>query len=115
MDTHITDPEFIDFCKHHSSLEVVEKVTGGNIRGLDKIALTNFSRRGHLPSTVENILLAYFFQEFANKVYDRNSLCRVHDYWVTKKVNTVPQAEEMVKKDIHVVLDELKTNKNNTI
>lgn len=114
METNINNPEFIGFCKHASSIEVVEKVTNGNVRGLDKIALSNFSRRGQLPTTVENMLLAYFFNEFANKVYDRNSLSRMHDYWVTRKVTTVSQAEEMMKKDIHVVMEEIDATNHNS-
>lgn len=109
MAIEINHSEFLDFCKTATSMEVVEKVTEGNVRGLDTVAIRKLSMRRQLPCEIENILLAYFFREFANKVYDRNSLSKLYDHWVTRRVVTVSQAEKMVKEDIHSVLEELNT------
>lgn len=107
MTIDLRNRDFIKFCQTADPLEVLKVITGDKIRGLDKLALSSLSAKRKLPEGIRNLLLAYFFSEFANKVYHRNDLSRIYDYWAAKKVMTVQQAEEMMKKDIHTVLKKI--------
>lgn len=104
MTIDIRHPDFISFCQTVDCFEVVNRMTGNNIRGLDKIAMSSLAARGQLPPGVKNMLLAYFFHEFANTVYHRNDLGRVYDYWAANNVKTIGQAEKMFDIDIYKVV-----------
>lgn len=108
MSKLLNDPEFLQFCEMASPREMVEKLTNNNIRGLENIALRSLSTRKKLPGNVVNILLVYFFETFANQVYNRNDLSRIYDYWSSKEIRTVSQAVEMSNEDIEQVLMTLK-------
>ncbi|WP_079508520.1 hypothetical protein [Mesobacillus jeotgali] len=108
MTKQITEPEFLTFCETAEPIEVVEKITDNNIRGLENIALRSISTRNKLPDNVVNLLVAYFYSHFGNQVYNRNDLARLYDYWASKDVRTMAQASEMVQEDIEEVLKSLK-------
>jgi replication initiation and membrane attachment protein DnaB len=108
MEKLFKDPEFLQFCETALPVEVVEKFTNNNIRGLENIALRSISTRKKLPPNVVNVLLAYFYQTHANQVYNRNDLARLYDYWASKEVRTISQAIEMAEEDIGEVLNTLK-------
>ncbi|WML47257.1 hypothetical protein RCG23_17320 [Neobacillus sp. PS3-34] len=108
MKKDLNEPDFIRFCETASPLEMVSELTNGNIRGLEMLALRTLANRRQLPAVVVNVLLVYFFSTFANKVYDRNDLSRMYDYWATKHVLTFAQAKEMTQNDINVLLQRLK-------
>ncbi|AND39775.1 MULTISPECIES: hypothetical protein [Cytobacillus] len=104
----LNDPDFIQKCETSSPLEMVEYLTGGNIRGLEKIALGTLANRKQLPANVVNVLIVYFFSTFANKVYDRNDLARLYDYWASNHVYSLAKAQEMTGEYIEKVLASLK-------
>ncbi|WP_026584100.1 hypothetical protein [Bacillus sp. J33] len=104
----LEDPEFMHFCETASPLEMVERLTDGNIRGLEKIALSALANRKQLPANVVNVLLVYFFSTFANKVYDRSDLARLYDYWASNHVFTLAKAQEMTEENIENILSGLK-------
>ncbi|MCS0822508.1 hypothetical protein NX029_00905 [Cytobacillus firmus] len=104
----LNDPDFIQKCETSSPLEMVEYLTGGNIRGLEKIALGTLANRKLLPANVVNVLIVYFFSTFANKVYDRNDLARLYDYWASNHVYSLAKAQEMTGEYIEKVLASLK-------
>ncbi|MBT2689875.1 hypothetical protein J7I93_16940 [Bacillus sp. ISL-47] len=104
----LKDPNFVQFCETASPLEMVEHLTGGNIRGLEKIALGTLANRRQLPPNVVNVLLVYFFSTFENKVYDRNDLARLYDYWSSNHVYSFSKAQEMTEENIENVLSCLK-------
>lgn len=104
----LNDPDFIQKCETSSPLEMVEYLTGGNIRGLEKIALGTLANRKQLPAIVVNVLIVYFFSTFANKVYDRNDLARLYDYWASNHVYSFAKAQEMTGEYIEKVLAGLK-------
>jgi replication initiation and membrane attachment protein DnaB len=108
MNRQITDPEFLSFCETAKPIEVVEKITNQNIRGLENIALRSISTRNKLPANVVNLLVAYFYSHYGNQVYNRNDLARLYDYWASKDVRTMANAAEMVQEDIEEVLKSLK-------
>ncbi|WP_102262268.1 hypothetical protein [Mesobacillus jeotgali] len=108
MNKLLTDPEFLSFCEDAMPIEVVEKFTDNNIRGLENIALRSISTRNKLPSNVVNLLVAYFYSHYGNQVYNRNDLARLYDYWASKDVRTMTQAAEMTNEDIEEVLKTLK-------
>jgi replication initiation and membrane attachment protein DnaB len=108
MNKLLNDPEFLRFCETALPIEVVEKLTNNNIRGLENIALRSISTRKKLPANVVNVLLVYFFSAYANQVYDRNDLARIYDYWASREVRTIPQAIEMTSENIEQVLNTLK-------
>ncbi|CAM3730789.1 hypothetical protein [Mesobacillus thioparans] len=109
MDKQITEPEFLSFCETATPIEVVEKLTNHNIRGLENIALRSISTRNKLPANVVNLLVAYFYDHYGNQVYNRNDLARLYDYWGSKDVRTMAKAVEMVQQeDIEEVLKTLK-------
>jgi replication initiation and membrane attachment protein DnaB len=108
MENIFKDPEFLQFCESALPIEVVEKLTNNNIRGLENIALRSISTRKKLPPNVVNVLIAYFYSAFANQVYNRNDLARLYDYWASKEVRTMPQALEMTDEDIHQVINTFK-------
>ena len=109
MNDVFNNPIFIDFCETASQLEVAEKVIGGSARGLDKIALGALQSKKALPNIVLNLMVAYFFSSFANKVYHRNDLYKLYSYWVTKRVLTISQAKQMMEEDIHLVFERMKS------
>lgn len=104
----LNDPDFMQKCETSSPLEMVEYLTGGNIRGLEKIALGTLANRKQLPANVVNVLIVYFFSTFANKVYDRNDLARLYDYWASNHVYSLAKAQEMTGEYIEKVLASLK-------
>jgi len=108
MNKLLNDPEFLRFCETALPIEVVEKLTNNNIRGLENIALRSISTRKKLPASVVNVLLVYFFSAYANQVYNRNDLARIYDYWASREVRTIPQAIEMTNENIEQVLNTLK-------
>ncbi|WHX42358.1 hypothetical protein QNH36_09560 [Mesobacillus sp. AQ2] len=108
MSRQITDPEFLSFCETAKPIEVVEKITNHNIRGLENIALRSISTRNKLPANVVNLLVAYFYSHYGNQVYNRNDLARLYDYWASRDVRTMAKAAEMVQEDIEEVLKSLK-------
>lgn len=108
MEKLFRDPEFLQFCETALPIEVVEKFTQNNIRGLENIALRSISTRKKLPQNVVNVLLAYFYLSYGNQVYNRNDLARLYDYWASKEVRTISQAIEMAEEDINQVLDTLR-------
>ena len=108
MNKLLNDPEFLRFCETALPIEVVEKLTNNNIRGLENIALRSISTRKKLPASVVNVLLVYFFSAFANQVYNRNDLARIYDYWASREVRTISQAIEMTNENIEQVLNTLK-------
>lgn len=105
---NLTDPEFLTFCENAMPIEVVEKFTDNNIRGLENIALRSISTRSKLPANVVNLLVAYFYNHYGKQVYNRNDLARLYDYWASKDVRTMAQATEMINEDIEQVLSSLK-------
>ena len=108
MNKLLNDPDFLHFCETALPIEVVEKLTNNNIRGLENIALRSISTRKKLPANVVNVLMVYFYSAFANQVYNRNDLARVYDYWASKEVRTMQQAVEMTNENIEQVLNNLK-------
>jgi replication initiation and membrane attachment protein DnaB len=108
MNIQLTDPEFLTFCETAMPIEVVEKFTNNNIRGLENIALRSISTRNKLPANVVNLLIAYFYSHYGNQVYNRNDLARLYDYWASKDVRTLTQAAELLNEDIEAVLETLK-------
>jgi replication initiation and membrane attachment protein DnaB len=108
MNKQLTDPEFLSFCENAMPIEVVEKITDNNIRGLENIALRSISTRSKLPGNVVNLLVGYFYSHYGNQVYNRNDLARLYDYWASKDVRTMTQAAEMTNEDIEEVLKTLK-------
>jgi replication initiation and membrane attachment protein DnaB len=108
MNKLLNDPDFLHFCETALPIEVVEKLTNNNIRGLENIALRSISTRKKLPANVVNVLLVYFFSTFANQVYNRNDLARLYDYWASNEVRTMQQAVEMTNENIEKVLNTLK-------
>ncbi|KON88687.1 hypothetical protein AF332_19005 [Sporosarcina globispora] len=108
MINSLNDPDFVQKCETATPLIMVENITGGNIRGLEKIALGTLASRKQLPPNVVNVLLVYFFSTFANKVYDRNDLARLYDYWASNHVYSFAKAMEMTDEDIEKVLAGLK-------
>ncbi|WML48667.1 hypothetical protein RCG23_00485 [Neobacillus sp. PS3-34] len=108
---YLNEPYFNKKCETATPFEMLLTLTNGNIRGLDTLVLnTLLSKKRLLPPIVVNALLVYFFNSFAEKVYDRNDLSRLHDYWLAKRVCTFSQAREMFKEDINQVLQRLKNN-----
>lgn len=105
----INDTIFIDFCETASNLEVAEKVIGGPVRGLDKLALGALPRKKALPNIVLNLMVAYFFSSFAHKVYHRNDLSTLYNYWVTKRVSTRSHAKQMMEEDIDIMFERIKS------
>ncbi len=108
MNNLLNDQEFLTFCETALPVEVVEKFTGNNIRGLENIALRSISTRNKLPANVVNLLVAYFYSHYGNQVYNRNDLARLYDYWASKDVRTMSQAVDMVNEDIEGILKTLK-------
>ena len=108
MNKQLTDPEFLTFCETAMPIDVIEKFTNNNIRGLENIALRSISTRNKLPANVVNLLVAYFYSHYGNQVYNRNDLARLYDYWASKDVRTMTQAGEMINEDIEAVLKTLK-------
>lgn len=108
MNKQLTDPEFLTFCETAKPIEVVEKFTDNNIRGLENIALRSISTRNKLPANVVNLLVAYFYSHYGNEVYNRNDLARLYDYWASKDIRTMTQATEMINEDVEAVLKTLK-------
>jgi replication initiation and membrane attachment protein DnaB len=108
MNKQLTDPEFLSLCEKAMPIEVVEKFTDNNIRGLENIALRSISTRNKLPANVVNLLVAYFYSHYGNQVYNRNDLARLYDYWASKDIRTMTQAVEMTNEDIEEVLKTLK-------
>jgi replication initiation and membrane attachment protein DnaB len=108
MNKLLNDPEFLRFCETALPIEVVEKFTNNNIRGLENIALRSISTRKKLPANVVNVLLAYFYSYFGNQVYNRNDVARLYDYWASREIRTMPQAIEMANEDIEQVLTTIK-------
>ncbi|NHM32135.1 hypothetical protein [Neobacillus terrae] len=100
--------EFNEFCQKATPEEMLSVLTNGNTRGLDFLALRSLSNRRQLPSNIVNVLLFYFFKEFANKVYDRNDLARLYDHWAGMRIRNFQQAKELTQKDIHEVLKKIK-------
>ena len=91
-------------CRYASPLETLSAATGGNVRGLDLLATRMVLARIQLPAEALNVLLIYFFQTFANKVFDRNDLLKVYDFWLKNRVKTYRDAIEMTNRDIFTVL-----------
>ncbi|CEG27053.1 hypothetical protein [Bacillus sp. B-jedd] len=91
-------------CRYAPPLETLAAATGGKVRGLDLLATRMVLSRNHLPQEALNVLLVYFFQTFANKVFDRNDLLKVYDFWLKNRVGTYQEAMEMTKRDIFTVL-----------
>jgi replication initiation and membrane attachment protein DnaB len=108
MNKQLTDPEYLTFYETAQPIEVVEKFTDHNIRGLENIALRSISTRTKLPANVVNLLVAYFYSHYGNQVYNRNDLARLYDYWASKDVRTMTQAAEMINEDIEEILKTLK-------
>lgn len=108
MNKQLTEPEFLSFCETAAPIEVVEKFTNNNIRGLENIALRSISTRNKLPANVVNLLVAYFYSHYGTQVYNRNDLARLYDYWASKDVRTLTQAADLVQEDIEEVLKTLK-------
>ncbi|WP_210363906.1 hypothetical protein [Bacillus sp. REN3] len=108
MEKLLNDQEFFQLCETASLEEMAVRLTEGNIRGLENIALRSISTRKTLPLPVRNVLLAYFFNTFANEVYDRNDLARIYDYWTSEGIQTLPQAIGKTSEDITQVLKKLK-------
>ncbi|WP_059170392.1 hypothetical protein [Bacillus sp. FJAT-27445] len=98
------DIELYEICRDLSPFDVLHIVTGGNVRGLDLLALRRLLSKGRTQSEIVNVLLVYFYQTFANKVFDRNALLKVYDYWQKNNVYTYKQAMEMTKRDIYSIL-----------
>ena len=90
----LNDPEFVNDCHTIPPFEMLQVLTNGNIRGLDKLALRTLDQRKQLPMAVVNVLLVYFFSTYSNKVYDRNSLARVYDHWAKNNIKTFSQAKD---------------------
>ena len=105
----INNPGFIKFCETASQLEVAEKVIGGPARGLDKLALRALQSKKALPNIVLDLMVTYFFSSFANKVYHRNDLYKLYSYWVTRRVLTLSQAKQMMKEDIQLMFERMKS------
>ncbi|MBM7694103.1 replication initiation and membrane attachment protein DnaB [Peribacillus deserti] len=101
----LNDPTFVKYCHTTTPMEMLQELTSGNIRGLDKLALRTLSQRKQLPLAVVNVLLVYFFSTYGNKVYDRNSLARVYDHWAKNNVLTFSQAKEAASIDIVDILE----------
>ncbi|PLT29744.1 hypothetical protein [Peribacillus deserti] len=78
--------ELIRYCKELTPMEMLYRLTKGNIRGLDLIAVKNLSVKKRMPDDIFNLLLCYFYEEFGSTVYYRNDFGRVYLYWVRKKV-----------------------------
>ncbi|WP_316568769.1 hypothetical protein [Neobacillus sp. YIM B06451] len=95
-------------CRHSSPYEVLHTVTGGNVRGLDLLALRRVLAKNKQPSEIVNVLLIYFYKTFANQVYDRNALLKVFDFWKKNNVDTFKQAVDMTARDIHTILSDRK-------
>lgn len=91
-------------CRYATPLETLKAATGGKVRGLDLLAARMIFSRNHLPAEAVNVLLVYFFKTFANKVFDRNDLLKVYDFWLKNRVGTYQEAIEMTKRDIFTVL-----------
>ncbi|WP_409300068.1 hypothetical protein [Peribacillus sp. SCS-155] len=105
MQMNMNDPNFRNYLISSASQEeLVKKLTNGNIRGLDRLALRTISQRRQLPNEVVNVLLAYFFGTFANTVYDRKLLGKIYDFWANQGVHTFAHALTMAKLDITDVL-----------
>ncbi|MCA1038332.1 hypothetical protein LCM00_02315 [Bacillus infantis] len=105
MLNNLYDPEFIRFCETATPLEMVTRLTGGKVRGLENLAIRSLSSRKQLPKEAVNVLLVYFYDAFAHQVYDRNSLARLYDYWATKNVRSFAAARDMTKIDIKTILN----------
>lgn len=108
MNKQLTDPEYLTLYETAQPIEVVEKFTDHNIRGLENIALRSISTRTKLPANVVNLLVAYFYNHYGNQVYNRNDLARLYDYWASKDIRTMTQAAEMINEDIEEILKTLK-------
>jgi replication initiation and membrane attachment protein DnaB len=104
----LNDPEVVQMCETASQHEMVEHLTGGKLRGLEKLALVTLANRKQLPPNVVNVLIVYFFSTFVNKVYDRNDLARLYDYWASNHVYSFAKAKEMTEEKIENVLAGLK-------
>lgn len=104
----LNDPEIVKMCETASPHEMVEHLTGGKIRGLEKIALATLANRKRAPYNVVNVLIVYFFSAFGNKVYDRNDLARLYDYWASNHVYSFAKAQEMTEENIEKILAVLK-------
>ncbi|MFS0782638.1 hypothetical protein [Bacillus sp. 1P06AnD] len=102
------EKQLLEDCKTHTSFEMLGKATNGHIRGLDMVTFQLLRNRNQLPPEVVNVLIVYFFHEFANKVYDRNDLVRLYTHWVSKNVQTINQAIDLSKLDITETLSGLK-------
>ncbi|WP_026696066.1 hypothetical protein [Peribacillus kribbensis] len=104
MTNDLNDPDFSKYCEKADPEDLMLNLTGGNIRGLDRLAMRSLSQRKQLPLAVVNVLLVYFFTTFSNKVYDRNDLARVYDHWAKNQVYTFTQAKHAATVDIHTIL-----------
>ncbi|MET1030109.1 hypothetical protein [Domibacillus tundrae] len=109
MTININDSEFIDFCEIASQMEVAEKVIGGPARGLDKLALRALQGKKILPNIIMNLMVVYFFFSFANKVYHRNDLSQLYNYWANKRIFTLSQAKQMMEEDVHLMFERIKS------
>ncbi|MGD6897624.1 hypothetical protein [Bacillus infantis] len=105
MLNNLYDPDFIRFCETATPLEMVTRLTGGKVRGLENLALRSLNNRRQLPKEVVNVLLVYFYDSYAHQVYDRNSLARLYDYWATKNVRSFAAARDMASIDIRSIIN----------
>ncbi|WP_180827233.1 hypothetical protein [Bacillus sp. UMB0728] len=105
MLNNLYEPNFISFCQTATPLEMVTRLTGGKVRGLENLALRSLNSRRQLPKEVVNVLLVYFYDSYAHQVYDRNSLARLYDYWATKRVRSFADARELTGVDIRTILN----------
>ncbi|MED1205732.1 hypothetical protein [Heyndrickxia acidicola] len=103
MNEILNDLELIDSCKRLSSLEMLGKLTKGNIRGLDKISVQTFLKNKKMKDDIFNVLIVYFFNEYSNTVYDRTAFAKIYFYWLRSGVNTFQKALEMTKLDIYLL------------
>jgi replication initiation and membrane attachment protein DnaB len=81
--------------------QMTQSILNSNLRGLEKISIESIKSMNLLPVEVVNVLLVYFYSEYAGQVYNRNDLKRLYHLWASAGIRTYEDALEMTERDIH--------------
>ncbi|WP_433750710.1 hypothetical protein [Falsibacillus pallidus] len=99
------EPELRQLCLAKTPAEIFEYATGNQPKGIDIISFKGIETRKQLPDIVVNVLLLYFYDEFAGKVYNRTYLTRVYNNWVSKFPVSYEDAMNLANIDIKTLVD----------
>ncbi|MEL3973314.1 hypothetical protein AAEO50_13585 [Rossellomorea oryzaecorticis] len=91
--------------------QMTQFILKNNLRGLEKISIESIKGMKLLPVEVVNVLLVYFYGEFATQVYNRNDLKKLYHLWAGQGIRTFEDALLMTDRDIHAELGYTPPNK----